>query len=225
MSDVYIPNPNNNPAGITIALDGDTKAIASLRVGLEAALDRTAHSQQPATDSSFNYPLRSRTLTRWRSIAWAHWQTTFSTYPGDFRYDVGHGRIQQFQVGSVPKLLLPLDLPNGCVVKSIIFPVQPDATHVALPSTPPTVTFYKRDVVTLAGTAIVTAIDTTSPFASYNARHNVPGLTGLNETIDTTANVYYLEYAGESGANSIGGLLLDVYGYTFVVTEQDPGAA
>lgn len=110
-------------------------------------------------------------------------------------------------------------LPNGATLTSVrAYHNRPDSG--SFPVVRVTVQFKKRNIVTGTTTSIAGPTeDATAILADYYA-HHAAVLTIPNEVIDTTTNVYWVEFTGEDGGSSQTTVFSGCT-CVFTVTEQD----
>lgn len=215
---IYVPNPANNPTSFTMAVDGDDKPTASVRVAMEGIADKVANAQWPGTDATKKYPLLSRTLTRSKAVfiglVAADW-TISNT-----------GALTNVNTGG--QAVIPLDLPDGAVLDGFQIWIDPSNGHAGGgPATAPICELKRIALSTGTVSVLANPSDPTiaTSLAAYEARHSFGITTGQNETIDVATYRYCLVFTPERGANNLAGTVLDGATVKVIVTAQDPGAA
>jgi hypothetical protein len=110
-------------------------------------------------------------------------------------------------------------LPNGSTLTTVT--VYHDRVNLgALPTTRVSVTLRKRRLSTGVNSVVSgPTIDPTSVLADYEAHHSFE-LTSISEVVNNTDYVYWIEFSGESGANTSSTTLFACL-CTVIVTDQD----
>lgn len=221
MSTIYTGDPSNNPTSLTMPADGDIKPVASVRVSLEGLADGLAHAQWPATNNAKTYPLASRVIVRHQRI------TPISQLDGSFEpvwRPAIDGTFVQSSVASAYKIIQPLELPHGVSLSNVEVYINPATHPTNLPGTPPTISLHKFRAVNAANATIQTQADSSVSVAIYNPLHGIP-FSSLSEIVDAVGYRYYVAISGETGSDSVAGLVYLGCLATWLTTEQDPGAA
>lgn len=123
--------------------------------------------------------------------------------------------------GAAHTSVLILNLPNGAVIKTIGVRFSTSLAHTGQPAVMPVVTFQRRPMSTGIFATVATYTDVWVNIATYDTAPRSITITGLSETIDNTANLYYLSWTSESGANSQDNSLVIGVEYTAEITQQD----
>lgn len=126
------------------------------------------------------------------------------------------GIATQTGVGAASLTDWPILLPNGSIITAFTAYLDGAPGHGGLPGTMPIVHIMRIDAATRATTLVASQVDTSGSVGAYEARHAV-SKSGLSITLDRTASAYYLRIDGETGANSVAGLVMDTPALTFTV--------
>lgn len=215
MSHTYTPSPVLLTT-ITLPDDGDLETAASVNNPMQTLADGIDQAQLPATSSTSNYQLASRTLDRVERSFFlpqdpAHW--TFATNGGLVTADTSGNSAH-----------IALSFPHGSSINAISCYLDPAGGHANLPQNMPTITLRKKAFSNGAVTDIATATDTSVNTTVYQARHSID-IVSLAEVVNLASFQYFLVVVPESGTDSIAGCLFDNVVKQFVVTSLDSGAS
>jgi hypothetical protein len=208
MPSTYTPNPTNNPASITIPSDGDDAIAASADGAFKDLADRSAHSQQPATDNTVRYPLATRTSARWTSNPPVSKSRSAVL---DWELIETSGLVAMAQVNITDAdsaVIFYLDLPDQAEVNDVQVQVTGTGGHGAFPIAGfhlPVLSFVEFDPVTQFTNVVGATTDPSATAAAYQASHAIE-ITGLTTTVDRGNKIYYLVLYGEYGTGAIAGL-------------------
>lgn len=115
--------------------------------------------------------------------------------------------------GLNPSMYIPLHVPNGCTLASVVTLIHPGSGHSAFPggapANMPTLQVFK----TQAGTSTQIGTTTTDASATAGAFQSAHILTvSLSEVVDRTLKRYYAVLTSELGTNALPGtVLIDVF--------------
>lgn len=108
--------------------------------------------------------------------------------------------------GNVIQFPISYLLPQASQLEGAVITILP-ATHTNLPAVKPSFRIV-RFVPSTGATQVIgpnPATDTSADFTAYNQQHII-GISGQTHLVDKTGGQYFLEFTGESGANSVDGL-------------------
>jgi len=135
-----------------------------------------------------SYKVSSRAETRTTPLLWVRAAGAFTEGPLAFVDDATGGVCAAM-----------IDLPHGQTLTGLSLFIDPIA-HAALPAVMPSWNLKSIAIATgVASAALVSKTDATV-LGSYSSYHAIEA-TGAAVTIDTSANVYYITYTNESGAD------------------------
>jgi hypothetical protein len=183
-------NPDNFPANIPYAADGEDADSASLAQSFQALGDRTAYLLKrlwgfgTITNQWISVPLNPVIETG----DWAWFQGSAFTY-------------RQQETAAAAVLVFP-SLLNSMIIKEIEVRGRGRGGHASLPATPPQFEFYRQQANS-SYDLIATEADGSGSVSTYEAGSTLsmtlPG-GGVN-TVEGEA--YYIRLVGEFGANAI----------------------
>ncbi|MDI3282103.1 hypothetical protein [Polyangium sp. 15x6] len=102
------------------------------------------------------------------------------------------------------KLVIPLNLPNGCRLDSVVVKIDPPAHGGSPPANFPVLEVYRWGEFSSAGSLIAIASDPGG--GSYDTAHTISA-SSINEVVDTTAYRYFVRLSPEYGANALAGTI------------------
>lgn len=231
MSNVYTPNAANNPSAYTMAVDGDAKPVASMRVSLEGLADKTAHIDWPAVDVTKRYPLASRSIRKPQTNRWA-----FNPAQCSHGITISAGNMLDGLIMTTlgAQAFLPLDIPDLCMLTALDVVVQGAPGHVSVPTTTDrfNIAVY-AGIAQLGNAPVQFGSITYDPTASgatgtYQFEHlfTATGFGSLSTfQIDKTITRVIVVATNEKGANAVAGLRIVEIAAIYTVTSIDPGAA
>jgi len=172
-------NPAVFPVDFTVPDDSDDFDVTSVNVAFEALADRTAWLKAQLSSSSMRRAaIASPTFhtTHWTANGIGSRWTTLAGNDGG---------------GDYAYLYFPVLLPNGCTVTSISVLVNPANGHGGVdPSVKCQIRLMSQDLTTGSLASLLSATDTTTPIASYEAMHEF-SVTG-SVVVSNTGNLLYL---------------------------------
>lgn len=128
---------------------------------------------------------------------------------GEFAYGPGFGVSVWTDAGVGHRMAGAINLPHGATLESISVYVDP-VLHASIAGmTKPTFTLIEFAAATNTGANIGAGTDPSANETAYSAYHPVIA-SGLAIAIDRSSKSYFLDFTGESGANSAA--LLKLYG-------------
>jgi hypothetical protein len=146
------------------------------------------------TGAAANLQLASRSVTRHHCQPYLVDTGEWTVLQGAMASNVSQGTY----------IYVPLDLPHGATLTSVVVYLHPAGAHGALPANMPKIRVSR---VGIGGTETVIGAETADGSAlvvTYEAAHAI-SVSGLSEVIDRSASRYLVRLQAESGANFIAG--------------------
>jgi hypothetical protein len=184
---------------VTVPDDGDPKSAASVELPFQALADRVEFLR----NRSWEAVAGRRIVTLAPFVASAGWSFNDSSVGpryGLLQTDVASARRLFFSLPNINARLVALRAyvhGNGSTI----------GAHGALPATLPVLRLRTFDVDTDTLTSVASATDAPANVAAYETSHSF-GITGQNLLLSTPRLNTYLQFEGETGANSVANALM-----------------
>ncbi len=178
---------------ITVPLDGDVEAAASVITGFQGLANRTTNVRKGVQGVASSLTARIPLVPVFNSSSIFVFNTASS----------GSGWIQSSLAASDFRFMLPHHIVGK--LDQVIAHVSggTPGQHAGLPTGKPNVSLFSVDLTTVTGTTtnIGSANDASATLAAYEAAHTI-AITGIAQTLSATSE-YFIKFSGESGTNSL----------------------
>lgn len=186
------------------------------------AVDKTGDTVPGLITFDLNIGYTTRTVDRER-IVWTSAIDSITLLPhfGRTVADLTADTIRQFSLVSNNFMRGDLiALPHASTVTEISCNFTPIGGHANLPSTQPSFRLRKRARLGGIASTVILASNIKADVVDYNAASILAVETGA-EVIDLNGFTYWLEFLGESGPNSLAGLIFQGASIKLDIDEQD----